>query len=396
MTDAEIEALLAAPESDRVERKAALSGSAKKTICEAICAFANDYPDHRKPGIVIVGQHNDGRCAGTPITESLLHDLEQLKLSGQIVPMPSMTVQRRTIADCDVAVLVVEPSAAPPVRFDGRTWIRTGSSCTIASVEDEGRLAEKRRWKNLPFDAQPMPHVGVDELDREYFRSTYLPGAISADTLAANHRDLDGQLLGLRMLDPSGAPTVLGVLVLGIDPQRWVPGAYIQFLRFDGTELTDSIRDRKEATGRVAEVIRRVEEILEVHATNTIRFADVERAERRADYPLPALRQLVRNAVMHRAYDNTNAPIRVHWFDDRIEIHNPGGPFGQVTQANFGTGVTDYRNPNLASALHDLGFVERFGLGIPQARAHLERNGNPPLEWETSGQQTLLRVRRAA
>ncbi len=58
---------------------------------------------------------------------------------------------------------------------------------------------------------------------------------------------------------------------------------------------------------------------------------------------------------MHRAYESTNAPVHVYWFDDRIEISNPGGPFGVVTQANFGEpGRVDYRNPNLAEALRVL------------------------------------------
>jgi ATP-dependent DNA helicase RecG len=30
-------------------------------------------------------------------------------------------------------------------------------------------------------------------------------------------------------------------------------------------------------------------------------------------------------AVMHRAYEATHAPVRVYWYDDRIEISNPGG-----------------------------------------------------------------------
>jgi len=66
------------------------------------------------------------------------------------------------------------------------------------------------------------------------------------------------------------------------------------------------------------------------------------------------------------------ATVRVYWFDDRIEIHNPGGPFGSVTPENFGQpGVTDYRNPNLAEALRALGYVQRFGAGIAIARKAL-------------------------
>jgi len=102
-----------------------------------------------------------------------------------------------------------------------------------------------------------------------------------------------------------------------------------------------------------------------------------------------------RNAVMHRVYENTNAPVRVTWFDDRIEISNPGGPFGIVNRENFGRpGITDYRNPNLADAMKVLGFVQRFGIGIQTARAELKKNGNPDLEFQIEPMAVLATVRR--
>jgi ATP-dependent DNA helicase RecG len=59
----------------------------------------------------------------------------------------------------------------------------------------------------------------------------------------------------------------------------------------------------------------------------------------------------------------------VYWFADRIEISNPGGPYGRVTVDNFGQpGLADYRNPNLAESMRALGWVQRFGAGIVIAR----------------------------
>ncbi len=106
---------------------------------------------------------------------------------------------------------------------------------------------------------------------------------------------------------------------------------------------------------------------------------------------MAALQQLVRNAVMHRTYESTNAPVHVYWFDDRIEIVSPGGPYGIVTRETFGkVGLVDYRNPNLAEALRVLGFVQRFGFGIPTARRELERNGNSPLAFDVSANSVLF------
>ncbi len=97
---------------------------------------------------------------------------------------------------------------------------------------------------------------------------------------------------------------------------------------------------------------------------------------RRSTYPIEALHQLVRNAVMHRAYEGTKAPVQVYWFDDRIEINSPGGPYGSVTAENFGEpGALDYRNPIVAEAMRVLGLVQRVGFGIPAARRALRENG---------------------
>ena len=77
-----------------------------------------------------------------------------------------------------------------------------------------------------------------------------------------------------------------------------------------------------------------------------------------------------------------NAPVRVYWFDDRIEIFSPGGPYGNVTKENFGQpGVTDYRNPNIRDVLKTFGFVQAFGRGIAIAEQEMKNNGNPPVKF---------------
>ena len=108
--------------------------------------------------------------------------------------------------------------------------------------------------------------------------------------------------------------------------------------------------------------------------------------------PQVALQQILYNAVLHRAYESTNAPVRVYWFNDRIEISSPGGPYGNVTDENFGRpGITDYRNPNIADVLKVYGFIQAFGRGIATARRAMDNNGNPPIEFETN-QSTVVCV----
>lgn len=108
-----------------------------------------------------------------------------------------------------------------------------------------------------------------------------------------------------------------------------------------------------------------------------------------------ALQQFSRNAVLHRTYESTHAPSRIYWFSDRIEISSPGGLYGLVNVDNFGQpGVTDYRNPLLAEAMKTLGFVQRFGFGIPLARQELKKNGNPEPEFKFELTRILVTIRK--
>jgi ATP-dependent DNA helicase RecG len=78
-----------------------------------------------------------------------------------------------------------------------------------------------------------------------------------------------------------------------------------------------------------------------------------------------------------------------------VEVQNPGGPYGQVTCANFGMpGACDYRNPHLAAVMKDLGYVQRFGFGIALARREMEKNGNPPPEFQVEESHVAVILRR--
>jgi ATP-dependent DNA helicase RecG len=108
------------------------------------------------------------------------------------------------------------------------------------------------------------------------------------------------------------------------------------------------------------------------------------------------LQQLTRNAILHRSYETTAAPVRLTWYNDRVEIYSPGGPYGVVTVENFGQpGVTDYRNPILAEAMGGLGYVQKFGAGLPITRRALDENGNPPAKFTPDPSYVGVIVREA-
>jgi len=391
MDDDEIRELLHDIESDRVERKA--SASDMKKIRKAVCAFANDLPGHGLPGIVFVGVHDDGACANLPIDDELLKNLAQVRSNGDILPIPSIQVSKREVDGCVVAMVQVEPSSAPPVRFAGRVWVRVGPTTQEAGDDDERRLRERARHGNQPFDRRPAEGAVIDDLDLDFFEREYLPQALAPEVLIRNNRTTEERLASLRFL-VAGVPTHGALIVMGNEPREAVPGCYVQFLRIDGTELGDPIKDQKELGGPLHHIMRQLDDLVDINVTTALDMASGRRAVSSPDYPVAALQQLIRNALIHRNYESSNAPVRLYWFDDRIEIHSPGGLYGQVTPETLGTGVTDYRNPLVAEAMANLGYVQRFGYGIPTAKKQLRVNGNPEPDFQIQPNNILVTVRR--
>ena len=384
-TDAELLQIIKTGESDAVEFKESLSGSAPERIREAICAFANDLRDRGEAGLVIVGVEDDTTIGTTPITDELLRRLADMKTDGNIVPPPSLTVEKRVLQDKKIAVVTVQPSNSPPVRCRGAIHIRIGPRRGIATAQDERILNEKRRYGDRPFDLYPIPSAKVSDLNLALFSYEYLPQAFSEEVRAANDRNLNEQLAATKMITAADDPTttVLGILTIGKNPQDFLPGAYVQFLRINGNELTDDIIDSQEIRGAIPDQVRRLDDKLMAHNRIAVDITSGSIEKRTALYPIEAGQQITRNAIMHRTYEATNAPVRVYWYNDRIEIVSPGGVFGAITAENFGEpGFTDYRNPNLAEAMRTFGFVQRFGMGIPIARRLLAEAGHPEPKFE--------------
>ncbi len=187
-------------ESDRLEFKESMSGNAPTSIREAICAFANDLPRHEKPGFVFVGVRNNKTVKGLSVTNELLRQLADMKTDGNILPPPTLAVEKRVLEGKEIAVVTVQSSDSPPVKFKGVIHIRIAPRRGIATEQDERILNEKRRSGNLTFDAQPIPTSSVSNLNLIQFENEYLPQAFAPEILAANERTLEERLTATKMI----------------------------------------------------------------------------------------------------------------------------------------------------------------------------------------------------
>jgi len=374
LTTEEVEKLIADFESDRIERTISTSDTDK--FSEAVCAFANDLPNHRNPDYLLIGVSNQGEVAGIEVSDRLLTSLGGLRSDGNIQPLPTISVAKYTVPAGDLAIVEVQPSHLPPVRYKGRVWIRVGPRRAAASEQEERILSERRTARILTPDATPLPEARISDLSLALF-AAYREAAVDREIIENNHRTIEEQLASLRFFDlDRGCPTLAGVLMFGKNPRYFLPGAYVQYLKLPGTSLTDAPDDEAEVSGDLLSVLRELDTRIRVNIQTTLVPVSALQERSVSTYPKDAVRELLLNAILHRDY-LSNTPVRFYWFSDRLQIDNPGGLFGEVTLDRL-TRRTSYRNPVIAEVLKTLGYVNRYGRGIQRAQDALAGNGSGP------------------
>lgn len=370
-----VDKMLTNLESEQIERTISTADTDK--FAQAICAFSNDLSNSARNGYLLIGVNDNGSLSGLKANDRLLQSLGGLRSDGNILPQPIMSISVFSFEHGDVIVLEIQPSPFPPVRYKGKTWIRVGPRKAVANEMEERILIERRTSNVSTFDIRPALGIGLTEINQKLFTENYLTLAIDSDLLVEDRREIPEKLASLRFFSPNyNTVTNAGLLLFGKEPERYIPGAYIQYVKFDGLSEADDPVNEKKFSGNLIHVLSELDSFLE-YAIIQQKPVPITALKEKTQFNFPkwAIRELLMNAVMHRDYES-NAPIKFYQYRDRIEIVNPGGLYGNARPENFPK-VNDYRNPVIAEAMKVLGFVNRFNRGIARVKKELVNNGNP-------------------
>ena len=382
MNQEEIKELLRSTETYRVE-KTISTGNMDK-FCEAICAFSNDLPNSRKKGYLIIGANDDGSLSGLNVDDALLKKIAGIRSDGNILPLPVMSVERMELPEGDLLIAEVTPSLIPPVRYRGRTFVRIGPRRDIASEAEERVLTERRTAYMATYDATPCLGSTLDDLYINRIVQDYLPSVVDPELLKDDKRDIKEKLASVRLYDRThDCPTFAAIILFGKSPRHFMPGAYVQFVRFQGNEKGGDVLNEKRFQGPLCTMLPDLESFVEdaIVAQRPVP-SSLFKEKTIINYPHAALRELMMNAVMHRDYQ-ANTPIRLYQFDNHIEIMNAGGLYGEARPENF-PWVNDYRNPIVAEAMKEMKYVNMFNQGVSRVQNWLRNNGNEEAKFDVS------------
>lgn len=289
-------------------------------------------------------------------------------------------------------LVVTIPSGLPHAyALRGKYMARDGRKNRALGPRQLRDLLRQRGEGN--FEATALPGATLDDLDRERVEQY---AKLFLSDVGSRHRwnDETLDLLFRRgcLSREAGTyhPTVAGLLLFGREPQRLLPSAEILLARYSGAEMSDTFI-RETARGSLPEQIRSAEAFLATNMRKGARIADFKREEKQ-EYPLPAVREVIVNAVAHRDYQIRGEEIRVLMFNDRIEVYSPGRLPGHITVENI-VEERFARNEVIVQVLTDLGFVERLGYGIDRILRQMSQAGLPKPKFAetTNGFRVTLR-----
>jgi predicted HTH transcriptional regulator len=339
--------------------------SSPLNVLKTLVAFANSAG-----GRLIIGVDDARQVVG--VADPLAEEERICNLiADAIAPRLLPNVELMSVGDATVLVVEVFPSGARPHYLSKQgpeqgVYLRLGSSNRQAGPD---WIAETRRAAaGLVFDEQPMPTLGMQDLDLEAMARWFGP-----------ERTLDtAQLQTLKLLRADQGrllPTRGAVLLWGRERELHFPDAWVQCGRFRGQDKVD-IFDQQDIHAHLPDAVNAIELFLKKHAYKSARFGAMQR-EDVWSIPLTMLREAIVNALVHTDYAQRGSPIRVAFFDDRIDIESPGFLLPGMTVQDMQNGVSRIRNPVIARVFRELHLTEQWGSGVKRIFAEASAQGLP-------------------
>ena len=371
LTIEDLKKLYAAGPGPRIDILSPASATAER-IARSLVSLANTHG-----GVVIVSAV-DARGRSPVEPQEIRDRAYQAALMTEphlIIPLPYLL---RPSPDKDAVALAIEiPDGLPHAysldgRFLGRSSARI-APLTARSLRELLLMRSEGVWEALSPGGSSRDDLDWARIE-EYARNVANVSEPTAEDLLLRRGCVIRQ--GKRL-----KPTYAGLLLFGKQPQRWVRGAEVLAVRFNGTRM-DDVFLRQTISGTLPDQIRRTEIFVNENVVPQSRLASWQRVEQ-SPYPPGVLREAAVNAIAHRDYRAIGSQVHVLIFSDRVEVSSPGKLPGHVTLKNL-VSERYSRNEAIVQVLADMGFIERLGYGIDRMlRAMKEHDLQPPQFEET-------------
>ena len=346
---------------------------------KTVVAFANDAG-----GEIYIGVRDNPREV-TGLPEDKLVEFEE-QISNIIYnccyPTIIPDISFLTVEDKYLIRIIVYRGNMPPYYLKDKgkmkgTYIRVGSANRLAEASIIEELERKKR--NISFDSEPAFDKLAAELDINEFKSFFHEKTgEELNTQSLKKLELIKEYQGI--FYPTNA------LILFSDDELRNSHFYfakVECARFKGTG-TEEFIDQKSIQTNIALQAEEAYNFVLRHI-NKGSFVEGVYTQSRWEYPVKAIREVIRNAIVHRDYSLTGKDIKVAIYDDMVEVTSPGLLPPSIDYNAMEDRQSDARNRVIAPVFKLLGIIDQWGNGLKLIADELKTYPEIEFRWKEAG-----------
>ena len=314
-----------------------------------VCGFAN-----AQGGVIFIGKDDKGQIVGISDYKNLLEEIP-----NKVRNLMGITVEvnlHDPVSGRYVIEIITRPYTVP-ISLRGRYYYRSGSTkheLTGTSLNEFLLMKSGKAWDDVL-----EPHAALSDIDEQSIK-TYLSAAEKAGRLPENVGLSLSDLLEKLRLSKNGQLKRAAIILFGKDPGKFYPNTFVKIGRF-GKDDADLIFQEVEDGNIITLLPAILNQLNHKFLTRQVDFEGMHRIEK-GEYPVPAIREMILNALVHRNY--MGAPIQIRVYDDKINIWNEGSlPEGLTFDALKKTHSSRPRNPIIADVCFKAGYIDAWGRG---------------------------------
>lgn len=362
-TKEEIIRLIEAGENSAVEFKTAEVKI--DSLAREIVAFSNT-----NGGVIFLGVDDNGTITGLDGKKNFEEWAANIARNN-IIPAVHTQYYEVRVHDKKIGVLEVDKGKDKPYQtINHQFLIRVGSTNRVATQAELMRLFQQSgifHYDSIGVERTSIADLNLTSIDR-YFNRYEIDFSHESETEKVN------LLKNSDILSENGNVTIAGLLIFGIDPQRFLLNAGISFAHFNGNEITADLIDKQNIDSTLPYQVDTMISVIKNNMSHPSAIVGVKRVDTSFIYADKVFRELLVNACVHRNYAISGSRVRVFLFQDRIEFISPGKLPNTVTIEKLKAGVSYAVNPVIVKFMENLRYIDKLGRGIPMVCKEAEKN----------------------
>ena len=356
------------PEQQNIEYKSSWHDDYLKWVC----GFAN-----AQGGVIFIGKDDNGQVLGVDDYKRLMDDIP-----NKIRNAMGITVEVNLQEENNLYFIeIITYPYSVPISLRGRYYYRSGSTkqeLTGASLNEFLLRKSGKTWDDVI-----EPRATYDDIDENTIK-IFIQDAEKSGRLPESGELSIPQLLDKLRLSENGQLKRGAVILFGKEPSRFYPNLSVKIGRF-GKDDADLIFQENIEGNIITQVYAILEMLQYKFLVRKVSFEGISRIETN-EYPIPALREVILNALVHRNYMGAATQIRV--YNDKIVFWNEGAlPQGLSLEGLLGFHASQPRNTLIADVCFKGGYIDSWGRGVLKIYNSCKEAGlpNPEIQEFQSG-----------